>query len=283
MELAGLPASDAKVDGLVDVLLDATGKSDQALSTERLQDWHAALFPTGYTGMHKINAGLWRADDDGPMQVVSGRLGRQPVHFEAPPAARLDEEMTRFIAWFNNRQEEDGLLRAAIAHLWFVTLHPFEDGNGRVARAISDMALAQSEGSGQRFYSMSSQIRTERKQYYEILERTHRGDMDVTPWVKWFLECLGRALANAKSVCGAALQKADFWPKFSDVQFNDRQRKVLNLMLDGMESKLTTPKWAKIAKCSPATAHRDIALLIESGALVKGPGGSKNTNFELAI
>lgn len=279
-EAAANPA-DAKVEGVVEMLLDATQNFDKPLTKKRLSAWHAALFPTGYSGIHKVRTGKWRTDADGPMQVISGAIGKERIHFVAAPAARVENEIQIFLAWFNGRVEPDGLLRAAMAHLWFVTIHPFEDGNGRIARAITDMALAQSEDSAQRFYSMSGQIRTERKAYYNILEQTQKGSLDVTPWLLWFLECFGRAIDGAGTVCGAALRKAEFWQTHDGSTFNDRQRKVLNLWLDGMDGNLTVPKWAKLTKTSMATAQRDVADLVERGVLRRGPGGSKNSNYDV--
>ncbi len=278
---AGVTSADAKVEGVVEMLLDATQNFDKQLTKKRLCGWHAALFPTGYSGIGKVRTGKWRNDIDGPMQVVSGAVGKGKVHFEAPPAECIDDEVQAFLTWFNNRIEPDGLLRAALAHLWFVTIHPFEDGNGRIARAIADMALAQSEDCGQRFYSMSGQIRAERKAYYEILERTQKGSLDVTPWLMWFLECLGRAIDGAETVCGAALRKAEFWQSHDGNTFNERQRKVLNLWLDGMEGKLTVPKWSKLTKTSMATAQRDVAELVNRNVLHRGAGGSKNTSYDI--
>ena len=266
---------------MVEVMLDATANFETALTAARLFAWQAALFPTGYSGLHKIKTGAWRDDSDGPMQVVSGPIGRQRVHYEAPPANRVDREIARFFEWFNKRTALEGLLRAGLAHLWFVTIHPFEDGNGRIARAIADMALAQSEDSGQRFYSMSSQIRKERTTYYDILERTQTTSLDVSEWLVWFLECLARAIDGAEEVCTHVLRKADFWQRYAHEAFNDRQRKVLNQYLDGFEGKLTANKWAAIAKCSIPTAQRDINALVGRGVLRRNPGGSKNTSYDL--
>jgi Fic family protein len=263
------------------MMLDATTHYDQPLTAERLCGWQAALFPTGYSGMHRIKTGSWRDDTDGPMQVVSGPIGHQRLHYEAPPAARVDAELSRFLAWFAQRDAAEGLLRAGLAHLWFVTIHPFEDGNGRVARAIADQALAQSEGSGQRFYSLSSQIRKERNDYYEMLERTQKGTLDVTDWMMWFLGCFTRAIDGAEETCVNVLRKADFWQHHAHEAFSERQKKVLNRYLDGFESKLTARKWAAIGGCSVPTAQRDIHELVERSVLRRGPGGSKNTSYEL--
>lgn len=279
---AAVASSDRRTDGVVEMMLDATGNYDAPLTPERLFAWQAALFPTGYSGLHKVRTGVWRDDADGPMQVVSGPVGRQRVHYQAPPAVRLDTEMQAFLRWFDRRVGE-GLLRAGLAHLWFVTIHPFEDGNGRVARAIADQALAQSEGSGQRFYSMSSQIRKERSDYYDTLERTQKGALDVTDWLVWFLGCFSRALDGAAAACAHVLGKADFWQRYAREPFTERQKTVLNRFLDGFEGKLTTKKWAAIGKCSIPTAQRDINELVERGILRRNPGGSKNTSYDLAV
>jgi Fic family protein len=243
--------------------------------------WHAALFPTGRIGLTRIQVGGWRDDARGPMQVVSGPIGRERVHFEAPAAPRLDREASAFLDWFNNDASLDEVLKAGLAHLWFVTLHPFDDGNGRIARAISDMSLARSEQSPQRFYSMSAQIRQERNAYYEILEQTQKGTMDVTPWLDWFLGCLSRAIEGAQTTLAAVLSKARFWDSIRTVRLNDRQRSVLNRLLEGMEGKLTTSKWAKLTKCSQDTALRDILHLVERGILVRNPEGGRSTSYDL--
>src|SRR5208282_4016896 len=234
------------------------------------------------SGMRPIRVGAWRNDRSGGMQVVSGPVGREHVHFQAPTARRLDSEMTRFLAWFNGNEENDGVVRAGIAHLWFVTIHPFDDGNGRIARAITDMVLARSEGSSQRFYSMSAQIRQERAAYYDILEQTQKGGMDITPWMAWFLGCLSPAIEGSQGVLGTVLCKARFWESVGDSDLNERQRLVLNRLLDGLEGKLTTSKWAKLAKCSHDTALRDIAALVEGGILVRNPEGGRSTSYALA-
>ena len=275
--------ADRRSEGVVEVMLDATGNFKNELTAERLLSWQAALFPTGYSGLHKIKTGAWRDDSDRPMQVVSGPVGRQRVHYEAPPADSVDAEMARFLEWFNKRTGPEGLLRAGLAHLWFVTIHPFEDGNGRIARAIADKALAQSEDSGQRFYSMSSQIRKNRAAYYDTLERTQKGSLDVTDWLVWFLECFARAIDGAEEVCAHVLRKADFWQRYAREAFTDRQKKVLNRYLDGLEDKLTAKKWAAIAKCSIPSAQRDINDLLARGVLRRNQGGSKNTSYDLAV
>ncbi|HYO56366.1 Fic family protein [Archangium sp.] len=280
---AALAESDHKTEGVVAMMLDATGNFVVPLMKERLVGWHAALFPTGYSGFHRIKVGGWREDTEGPMQVVSGAVGKMKVHHEAPPAERLEAEMGRFLAWFNVPPRLDGLLRAALAHLWFVTLHPFDDGNGRIARAITDMALAQLEQSGQRFYSVSSQIRIERSAYYDTLERTQKGSLDVTVWLVWFLECYARAIDAAETTCAGVLRKADFWQRYAREPFSPRQKAVMNRLLDGFEGKLTAKKWAALGKCSVDTAQRDITDLVARGILVKNPGGSKNTSYALAF
>lgn len=262
-------------------MLDATEKYEQLLTKERLFSWHAALFPTGYSGMSRITVANWREDQHGPMQVVSGAMGQERVHYHAPPASRLEEEMTAFLYWFNNRTAIDPVIKAALAHLWFVTVHPFDDGNGRVARAIADMALARSENSSQRFYSMSAQIRVERKTYYSVLEKTQKQTMDVTPWVDWFLSCLGRAIAGAQDVLASVLNKAKFWESISQTPLNDRQRLILNKLLNGFEGKLTTNKYAKIANCSQDTAYRDILNLVSAGILVRNAEKGRSTSYSL--
>jgi len=282
MEIGGLQAVDRDVDGVVERMLDATGNYRQPLTAERLFGWHAALFPTGRSGMRRIVAGAWREDRDGPMQVVSGAMGRERVHFEAPAAVRVSGEMQAFLDWFNASNNADWVVKAALAHLWFVTIHPFEDGNGRIARAIADMALAHSENSSQRFYSMSAQIRLERAAYYTQLEQTQKGTVDVTAWMSWFLDCLGHAIEGAQKTLSGVLAKARFWEANSAAPLNTRQRLVLNLLLDGFEGKLTTSKWAKLTKCSQDTAARDIGALVELGILRRGSEGGRSTNYALA-
>lgn len=282
MNVGGLPKPDRDVEGVVEMMLDATQRYDQPLTTERLFAWHSALFPTGRSGMKKIIVGGWRDDSDGPMQVVSGPVGRERVHYEAPEAGRVPADMDAFLAWFNDDSAQlDGVLKAALAHLWFVTIHPFEDGNGRSARAVADMALARSEGTSQRFYSMSAQVRLERKTYYDLLERTQKGSLDITPWLLWFLDCLDRAFDGAEETLAAVLRKAHFWETHGQ-DFSDRQRRILNMLLDGFEGKLTSTKYAIITKCSQDTASRDIADLLARNVLVKGPAGGRSTSYELA-
>lgn len=280
---AAVAPSDRRTETVVEMMLDATENYVAPLTPERLFGWHAALFPTGCSGLHRIRTWAWRDDANGPMQVASGPIGRQRVHYQAPPAAHLDAEMRAFLSWFNRRGEPEGLLRAGLAHLWFVTIHPFDDGNGRLARAIADQALAQSEGSGQRFYSMSSQIRKERTHYYNTLEETEKGGLNVTDWLVWFLGCFSRAIEGAEAACASVLRKADFWQRYARELFTERQKRVLNRFLDGFEGKLTARKWAAIGKCSIPTAKRDINELVERSILRRNPGGSKNTSYDLVM
>jgi Fic family protein len=282
MDIAAIRPADRNVEGVVEMMLDATRNYKEPLTSERLFGWHASLFPTGRSGTKKIRTGAWRDDGEGPMQVVSGPMGRERVHFEAPKAERLDGEMTSFLEWFEGDNKIDPVLRAGLAHLWFVTIHPFDDGNGRIARAIADMALARSEDSPRRFYSMSAQIRQERNAYYDILEHTQKGTMDATVWMEWFLGCLGRAIDGAQKTLSAVLAKARFWDRIKDVTLNNRQRLVINRLLDGFEGKLTTSKYAALAKCSQDTAHRDILELIDHRVLVQNPEGGRSTSYSLA-
>jgi Fic family protein len=282
IDIGALKPAEREVEGVVEMMLDATRHYDQPLTAERLLGWHSSLFPGGRSGLMKIRTGAWRNDATGPMQVVSGAIGRERVHFEAPRAARIAAEMDAFLGWFEGESRTDPVLKAGLAHLWFVTIHPFDDGNGRVTRAIADLALARSEGSPQRFYSMSAQIRVERDAYYEMLERTQKGGMDITPWMIWFLECLGRAVDGAQTMLGAVLAKARFWESMEGFAVNERQRLVLNRLLDGFEGKLTTSKYAKLAKCSQDTALRDILPLVERGALARGEEGGRSTGYSLA-
>jgi len=282
MDVSGLKPADRNVEGVVEMMLDATRNYDQPLNPERLFGWHAALFPVGRSGIRKITVGAWRDDAEGPMQVVSGPIGKERVHFEGPRAPLLEKEMTAFLDWFNANTDQDPVMKAGLAHLWFVSIHPFDDGNGRIARAIADMALARSESSSQRFYSTSAQIREERDAYYEILEQTQKADMDVTPWMEWFLGCLGRAIDGAQTVLSAVLAKAGFWERAQLVSINDRQRLVLNRLLDGFEGKLTTTKYAKLTKSSPDTALRDITSLLDAGLLVRSSEGGRSTSYAIA-
>ncbi len=281
MEIAGSVDSDRVVDGVVEMMIDATQNCFKPLTADRLFDWHAALFPAGRSGMYKITVADWRKDTTGPMQVVSGALGKEKVHFEAPDSGLLDKEMFLFLDWFNNYDETDLVIKAAIAHLWFVTIHPFEDGNGRITRALSDMILARADKSNQRFYSMSAQIRKERKSYYKKLEKTQKGNLDITEWIQWFLQCLINALKSTDSILKQVLFKADFWNKHSKTIIHERQRKLINKLLEGFDGKLTSSKWAKIAKCSKDTAIRDINDLINKNILRKEAEGGRSTNYEL--
>jgi Fic family protein len=283
MDIGALKLADRNVEGIVEMMLDATRHYDQPLTAERLFSWHASLFPTGRSGMSKIRVGAWRDDSTGPMEVVSGPVGKEHVHFEAPAAARLDREMKAFLDWFNKPPDIDEVLKAGLAHLWFVTIHPFDDGNGRIARAIADRVLARSENSPQRFYSMSAEIRQERAAYYDILEQTQKGTLDITPWMEWFLGCLGRAIDGAQTILSAVLAKARFWERIHGTSLNERQRLVLNRLLDGFEGKITTSKYAKLAKCSQDTALRDILPLVERGILVRNPEGGRSTSYSLAM
>lgn len=283
MDIAGLVASDRNVDGIVDLMMDATQKYNTKLSTERLFDWHASLFPTGRSSMYKITVGNWRKDDAGPMQVVSGPMGKEKVHFQAPDSVDVPKEMKAFVKWFNSENNLEPTLKAALAHLWFITVHPFDDGNGRIARALTDMLLARSDESTQRFYSMSAQIRLERKQYYEILERTQKGNLDVTEWLLWFLNCLLNALKASDLTLEKVLNKAQFWKKHATTQLNGRQHLLVNKLLDNFEGKLTTSKWAKITKCSQDTALRDIQDLMQKEMLRKEASGGRSTSYELAL
>lgn len=281
MDISRLVSSDRHVDGVVEMMLDATQHNNQPLTAERLFGWHAALFPTGRSGMHKIVVGAWRDDSTGPMQVVSGGMGREQVHFQAPDAGILDKEMNVFIHWFNQEDKMDPVIKAAIAHLWFVTIHPFDDGNGRIARAITDLQLSRADGSSQRFYSMSAQIQLERNRYYEILEHTQKGDLDITAWLLWFLDCLTSALRATDQILARVLAKATFWEQHRATILNERQRLLINKLYDGFEGKLNTSKWAKIAKCSADTALRDIQDLMDKGILRKEAAGGRSTSYQL--
>jgi Fic family protein len=281
MDIAGLVPSDRQVDGVVDMMLDATQHYEQQLTADRLWGWHASLFPTGKSGPYPINVGRWRDDSTGPMQVVSGALGKEKIHFQAPDAKIVDQEMQRFLKWFNTEYVMDPVIKAAVAHLWFVTIHPFDDGNGRIARAITDLQLARADDHTQRFYSMSAQVRIERKSYYDWLETTQQGDLDITKWVQWFLNCLTSALHATSDNLSNVIQKAEFWEKYRETILNKRQRVLLNKLWDGFEGKLTSSKWAKIAKCSPDTALRDIQDLVYKNILRKEAAGGRSTNYEL--
>jgi Fic family protein len=281
MDIGALKPADRMVEGIVEMMLDATRQFDRRLTIERLFGWQASLFPTGRSGMTKIRVGKWRDDSKGPMEVVSGPIGNERVHFTAPSANRLAAEMRAFLKWFNANADIDLVLKAGLAHLWFVTIHPFDDGNGRIARAIADMALARSENSPQRFYSMSAQIRQERRAYYDILESTQKGKLDITQWMEWFLNCLGRAIEGAQVTLSSVLAKTRFWESAAGVAIPQRQRLVLNRLLDGFEGKLTTSRYAKLAKCSQDTALRDILQLVGLGILVRNPEGGRSSSYSL--
>lgn len=282
LDVAGLPRPGREVDGIVEMMLDATRNFDAPLTAERLFGWHAALFPTGRTGMRRIRVGAWRTLEAGPMQVVSGPVGREVVHFEAPDAERLQAEMESFLEWFNAPSEIDPVIEAAVAHLWFVTIHPFEDGNGRIARAIADMVLSRADGTQERFYSMSSGIEADRREYYRRLEAAQRGDLEITEWLAWFLGCLDRTLDDADQTLSSVLHKARLWQRINPNPVNERQRSVINRMLAEFKGHLTTSKYAKLAKCSNDTALRDISELLERGIVVKNPGGGRSTSYRLA-
>ncbi len=282
IDIAGLIQASRDVEGIVEMMLDATQHFSKPLTKDRLFDWHAALFPTGRSGMHKITVGGWRTIEVGSMQVISGPIGKEKAHFEGPTAERLEKEMEAFIAWLAGENDTDPVIGAGIAHLWFVTIHPFEDGNGRIARAIGDMALARADGTPDRFYSMSSQIETERKQYYDQLESQQRATPDITDWLSWFLDCLGRAISNAEITLGSVLFKAQLWDMINQKPVNDRQRLIINRMLEGgFEGFMNTSKYAKLAKCSNDTALRDIQELKEHGIFIQNPGGGRSTSYRL--
>jgi Fic family protein len=281
VDIGALAPVDRHVEGVVEMVLDATANCNVPITKARLFAWHAALFPTGYSGLSKLNVATWRDDARGPMQVVSGPIGRQRVHFEAPSADRLEAETRRFLDWVNDTANEPLLIKAGLAHLWFVTLHPFDDGNGRIARAIGDLLLSRADGSPQRFYSLSAQIQRERKAYYDILERTQKQSMDVTEWLAWFLDALHRAVDQAQHTLDAVLVKTRFWQRWATTPLNERQVKLLSKLLDGFEGKLTSSKWAATAKCSPDTALRDINDLLERGVLRKTDAGGRSTSYEL--
>jgi Fic family protein len=281
IDIAGSVTSDRNTDGVVELMLDATQNFNTPLTAERLFGWHAALFPTGRSGMYKISTGTWRDEHNGPMQVISGGYGREQVHFEAPPAADIEKEMDRFLTWFNTDTQTDPVLKAAIAHFWLITIHPFEDGNGRIARAVADMQLARADGSPQRFYSMTARIQQERNDYYDILEQSQKGTTDITVWLQWFLHCLDRSLDLTDVLLKKVLDKAKFWERFANENFNDRQKLMLNKLLDGFEGKLTTTKWAKLTKCSQDTAMRDIQNLLDKEVLMKEDAGGRSTGYGL--
>lgn len=283
MDIGGAPYIDRSVEGIVEIMLDATGNYNLPLTKERMFNWHAALFPTGRNGLHAITVGKWRDDNKGPMQIVSGPYGKEKVHYEAPAHDKLEKEMARLIKWIEEKNETDLVIKSALAHLWFVTIHPFDDGNGRISRAIADMILARSENTSQRFYSMSSQIKRERKAYYDVLEHSQKANMDITNWLEWFLNCLKRAIIASDETLEVILIKAKFWETHAGESFNDRQRKVINQLLDGFEGKLNSSKWAKFTKCSQDTALRDINDLLERGILAKDDAGGRSTGYHLVI
>ena len=283
IDIGALTPVDRDVEGVVEMMLDATQKYDEPLSNERLFAWHSALFPGGYSGLQKIRTGAWRKDEKGPMQVISGPIGKERVHYEAPAANKVAQRMASFLKWFNKQQPIDLVIKAAIAHLWFVTIHPFEDGNGRIARAIADMSLARSDGSAQRFYSMSAQIRAEREDYYDALERTQKGKLDVTEWLDWFLGCLDRSFDRSTGILENVFAKSRFWQKHAGAHLNERQTDMIERLFSGFIGKLTSSKWAKIQKCSQDTAGRDIAELIQIGVLKKEEGGGRSTSYSLVM
>ncbi|OQP66618.1 Fic family protein [Niastella populi] len=282
MDIAGLVPADRHVEGVVEMMLDATQHYNMPLTDERLFGWHAALFPTGRSGMYKIVVGAWRTNTEkNPMQVVSGAIGRETVHFEAPASEFVEGEMDKFLNWFNSENDLDPVIKAAIAHLWFVTIHPFADGNGRMARTITDMLLARTDQNSQRFYSMSAQIRNERKAYYDILEKTQKGTLDITEWLAWFLNCLDSSISATEEILAKVMRKSRFWENLKTYSLNDRQQKILNALIDGFEGKLTSSKWAKITKTSQDTASRDIQDLIDKGILLKEAAGGRSTSYTL--
>lgn len=281
LDIGGAVPADRHVEGVVEMMLDATQQYEEYLTEERLFDWHAALFPTGRSGMHKITVGGWRTPETGPMQVVSGPMGRETVHFEAPQAGVVAAEMRRFLEWFNGSGDTDPIVKAGVAHLWFVTIHPFDDGNGRITRALTDMQLARADHSAQRFYSMSAQILKERKTYYELLESTQKAGLDITPWLQWFLDCLYSAMNNTEKILAAIFDRRRFYELHRDTELNIRQQKMIAILLDGFYGKLSTSKWAKMAKCSQDTALRDIQDLVNKGILGRQPGGGRSTNYAL--
>lgn len=278
LEHSGIEHTDRNVNGVVEMMLDATQNNNKSLNDERLFGWHASLFPTGRSGMYKIEVGKWRSNR---MQVVSGGIGREVVHYEAPKAEHLQHEMKQFIDWFNSEQDLESILKAAIAHLWFITIHPFDDGNGRLARAITDMQLSKSDGVNQRFYSMSTEINKQKKSYYTILERTQKGDLDITEWIIWFLDCLKNSIISSSTIVDKVVKKHQFWVKNARFISNERQQKMLNKLMDNFEGNLNTSKWAKMTKTSPDTALRDITDLVNKGILIKANSGGRSTHYVL--
>lgn len=274
--MAGMVSASRYVEGVVEMQLDATQNYNRPLSSDRLFGWHNVLFPTGISGLYSIEVGKYRS---GEMQVVSGAMGKERIHYQAPSAERVPIEMERFISWVNNNNNIDAVLKAAIAHLWFVSIHPFDDGNGRIARALTDMLLARSEDCGKRFYSVSAEMKLLQKEYYEVLERTQHGNGDITEWLLWFLHCFEKALNTTENTLSSVLRKADFWERNRNMPFNERQRKLINMQFDGFFGKLSTGKWAKIAKCSTDTALNDIRDLVGKGILKKAEEGGRSTNY----
>ena len=280
MDIGALDITDTSVDGVVEMMLDATQNFDQPLNKERLSHWHTLLFPNGRNGFTKIRVGVWR---NTPVQVVSGWMDKETIHFEGPPANRVDREMGLFFDWINGETSIDPVLKAAIAHFWFVTIHPFDDGNGRIGRAIADLLLARSEKSSRRFYSLSAQIQKERKAYYDVLEKTQKGTLDISTWIEWFFGCLGRAIDHALSTLDVILHKASFWERLGEVSLNERQKKIIHRLLGGLQDPLTSSKWAKLAKCSQDTAYRDILDLVDRGILTKDSKGGRSTSYSLVF
>jgi Fic family protein len=278
IDIGGLIPADRHVEGVVEMMLDATQKYDAALTEDRLYGWHHSMFPSGRSGVYQITTGAWR---NGPMQVVSGMMGNEKIHFEAPDVHQIPKEMSAFLNWFNDKQEIDPVIKAGIAHLWFVTIHPFEDGNGRITRAITDMQLARADQTAQRFYSMSAQIQKERTEYYNILENTQKGSLDITGWLKWFLDCLHRSMDSTDQILGKIMTRTEFWEKHQETQFNVRQLKMVNVLLDDFFGNLNVSKWAKMNNCSTDTALRDINDLVNKNILIKADGGGRNTNYTL--
>lgn len=281
LERAGVTPVNRHIDGIVEMMLDATQNYENSLTKERLWQWHGALFPTGYSGMRKIKVGEWRTEDAGPMQVISGPYGREKVHFEAPPSERIEEEMVQFLAWFNQKKTLDPFLQAGITHLWFVTIHPFEDGNGRISRALTDLCLARSDNYAQRFYSMSRQIELERKTYYDILEKTQKGPLDITSWLQWFLCCLERSIDFAEAKLQSVLHRKIIWAHIDHYDLTPRQRHVIHRLLEDFVGYLTTSKYANLAKCSTDTALREIQNLVEKGILLQNPQKGRSTSYRL--
>ena len=281
MKVAGLVPSDKYIDGVTEIIIDATKNYQKIVNEKRLFVWHKALFPIKRNALKKINAGAWRSKKNQPMQVISGSIGKEKIHFEAPSATLVKKEMTKFLKWFNATDEIDPVLKAAVAHLWFITIHPFEDGNGRLARAITELQLTRADGIAQRFYSMSSQIRVERKSYYSILEKTQKGSLDITDWLMWFIACLDKALTAAETILASVQKKSRYWEILSSKSLNKRQHRVINKMIDQFEGKLTSSKWAKLNKCSTDTALRDIQNLIEQNILIKEASGGRSTGYKL--